>query len=398
MMSLRKKMNLKKVCLTVGCFLTIGMMSLADSNAGVIPWTYNAIFGPSRNGALAYSAGYAPAPYTTNYGGYGMMNSGSCCGQPGYTTYYGGTMNNAQTRRSSRAAYRWYLLNNPQAVGVSYRNFSGGDAYASTGSYYGPAGCGSCGMSGCGIGGCSTGACGASGCSTGQCGVSYNPATASTPTPDPNAGAPVPQPREVESTTPKTFADEPMNSSKPEPGVEDSGFEKRRYDRSPMDTTPMPKNEAEDLFKVPLNRNVEELPMPGTKPATPANPGFERSQPEFGPEKKEESKDLFGGGNSTDAFKPTPDGKLPKTAIPQKKTAPIQEPAIKTPKAEQETNFPPLRVRPLNLDQKITWKSAPRAERLTIRTSFSAPKVAKQDVPVNSGWFAITDSAKIASN
>ena len=48
MMSLRKKMNLKKVCLTVGCFLTIGMMSLAESNAGVIPWTYNAIFGPTE--------------------------------------------------------------------------------------------------------------------------------------------------------------------------------------------------------------------------------------------------------------------------------------------------------------------------------------------------------------
>ncbi|QDT80830.1 hypothetical protein Mal35_43050 [Gimesia maris] len=397
MMSLRKKMNLKKVCLTVGCFLTIGMMSLAESNAGVIPWTYNAIFGPSRNGPMAYGAGYAPAPYTTNYGGYGMMNSGSCCGQPGYTSYYGGTMNRSQTRRSSRAAYRWYLLNNPQAVGVSYRNFSGGNAYASTGSYYGPVGCGSCGMGGCGIGGCSTGACGAAGCSTGQCGVSYNPATASTPTPDPNAGGTVPPPREVESTTPKTFADDPMNSRKPDPGVEDSGFEQRRYDRSPMNSTPMPKNEAEDLFKAPLNRDVEELPMPGAKPATPANPGFERSQPDFGPEKKEESNDLFGGSNSTDAFKPTPDGKLPKTAIPQKKTAPIQEPAIKTPKAEQETNFPPLRVRPLNLDQKITWKSAPRAERLTIRTSFSAPQVAKQDVPVNTGWFAITDSAKIAS-
>ncbi|HAH43924.1 MAG TPA: hypothetical protein DCM07_03545, partial [Planctomycetaceae bacterium] len=309
----------------------------------------------------------------------------------------GGTMNNARSRRSSRAAYRWYLLNNPQAVGVSYRNFSGGTAYASTGSYYGPVGRGSCGMGGCGIGGCATGACGAAGCSTGQCGVSYNPATASTPTPDPNSGNPVPPPREVESTTPKTFADEPMNSGNPGPGVEDSGFEQRRYDRSPMNSTPMPKDEANDLFQPPVKPEGETQPVPRANPIVPENTRPERSQPDFGPEKKEDSNDLFGGGNPTDAFKVTPDGKLPETAIPQKKSAPIQEPAIKAPKAEQETNFPPLRVRPLNLDQKITWKSAPRAERLTIRTSFSAPRVAKQDVPVNSGWFAITDSAKIAS-
>jgi len=387
MMSLLMNMNLKKVCLTAGCLLAVSLVSLAESQAGIIPWTYNAIFGPSRNGPMYYGAGYAPAPYTTNYGGYGMMNSCNSCATPGYTTNY--APSRAAARRSSRAAYRWYLINNPQAVGVSYRNFSGGNMYASTSAGYAPGCCSPCGM-----GNCATGACGVGGCATGQCGVSYNPATVSSPTPDPNAGKnadsnKVPEPREIESTTPKTFAEEPMGSN---PGVEDSGFGQRRYDRkTPMDT-PMPGGDpAEGLFKEPVKREPTETPMPGS--STP-EPDFGTPNPEFGPEKKDE--DLF-GTDSSKAFKPTPDGKLPKTSIPQKKAAPMPNPEKKAPKAEQETNLPELRVQPLNLDQKITWKSAPLAERLTIRAHFTAPRIAKQNVPSNSGWYAIDDTAKVAS-
>ena len=376
MMSLLKNMNLKKVCLTVGCILTIGLVSLAESDAGVIPWTYNALFGPSRNGPMYYGAGYAPRTYSANYGGYGVMSPGNCCGTPGYVSYYG---TRGQARRQSRAAYRWYLINNPQVVGVSYRNFGGSNSYGFAGAAYGPGCC-----SPCGIGGCATGACG-SNCSTGQCGVSYNPARANTPTPDPASGKKVPEPREIESTTPKTFADEPMNPGESKSNVEDSGFGARRYERSPMDT-PMPKSESKDVFEVPLKRGGSETPMPGggTK------------LPEFGTEKKQD--DFFGNeSDKTNAFKPTPDGKIPKTTIPKKKAAPTKEPAEKAPKAEQETKFPQLRVQPLNLDQKITWKSVPRAERLTIRAHFSAPQITKQSIPTNSGWFAITDSTKVAS-
>lgn len=399
MMSLLKNMNLKKVCLTVGCVLALGMVSLAESNAGVIPWTYNAVFGPSRNGPMYSGAAYAPRSYSANYGGYGMLNSGSCCGTPGYTANYGG--NNyggnrgmARSRRSSRAAYRWYLINNPQAVGVKYSNFAGGNSTQFAGVAYGPTGnCGPCGMGGCGVGGCSTGACGAGGCSTGQCGVSYNPATASTPTPDANAGGKVPEPRDVQNTPPKTFSEEPMTPGKTDGNVEDSGFGARRYERSPMDT-PMPKNEAKDLFEQPLNNGATETPMPEAKPALP---DFGTDKPEFGSEKKQND-DFFGTpGTKTDTFKPTPDGKLPKSTIPQKKAAPTTTPGGATPKAEKGISLPQLRVRPLNLDQKITWKSAPKAERLTIRAHFSAPQIAKQNVPANSGWFAITDTAKVAS-
>ncbi len=372
MMSRIKNMNLKNVCLAVGCLLTVGMVSPIESQAGVVPWTYNALFGPSRNGPMYYGAGYGPRTYTSYYGGYGM-SSGNCCGTPAYVSY--GTR--AQARRQSRRDYRWSLINNPQVVGVPYRSYAGGNSYGFASAAYGPGCC-----SPCGLGGCSTGACGA-GCSSGQCGVSYNPASASTPTPDPATGSKVPQPREIRSTPPKTFADDPMLPGKSKPDVEDSGFGARRYDRKPMDT-PMPKDDAVDPFKKTIKR-------PGLD-----TPGKDPSIPDFGTENKKD--DLFGTeGNKTDAFKVTPDGKLPKTTIPQKKVAPTKKTVGKAPKAQQETNFPPLRVRPLNLDQKITWKSAPKAERLTIRAHFTAPRIVKQNVPVNSGWYAITDSTKIAS-
>jgi len=388
MMSLIKNMNLKKVCLMAGCLLTIGLVSLTESNAGAIPWTFNALFGPAQNGPRAYQAGYAPVPraYTSNYGGFAMAGATNTSFHGPTTTYYGPTTNTsyyaparnrAQARRSSRAAYRWYLLNNPQVVGARYSSFAGGNSYQFAGAAYGPGCCSPCGLSGCSTGNCATG-----GCSTGQCGVNYSsPATtgSGSPIPDPASGAKVPVPREVEDTPPKTFSDEPMPPAKS--NVEDSGFGARRYDNKPM-----PKTDSKDVFEAPLKRDAKETPAPGSK-LPPSD---------FGTEKKED--DLFGpSGTKTDAFKIAPDGKTPKTTIPQKKAAPTKKPAEKAPKAEQETNLPPLRVQPLNLDQKITWKSAPKAERLTIRAHFSAPVIAKQNVPANSGWFAITDSQKIAS-
>lgn len=398
MMSLIKKMNLKKVCLTVGCVLAVGLVSITESSAGAVPWTFNALFGPARNGPMYYGTAYGPAPstYTTNYGGVPMAGAtntsfhGPVTTTSYYapttsyygptTTFYGQTMSRARARRSSRTAYRLYLLNNPQAVGVKYSSFAGGNSYQFAGAAYGPNCCSPCGMGGCSTGNCATG-----NCASGQCGVNYNSASAS-PTPDPNAGgkAPeprVPQPRDVEETPPKTFADDPMPRTEAKPNVEDSGFNARSYENKPM-----PKSEEVDPFKTPLNREPMETPKPSSVP--PADG--------FGPDTKKD--DFFGEEKTkTDAFKVTPDGKLPKTTIPQKKAAPTKQPATEAPKAEKETSFPPLRVRPLNLDQKITWKSAPKAERLTIRAHFSAPVVAKQNVPANSGWFAITDSQKIAS-
>lgn len=374
MKSLTQNMNLKKVCLTVGCVITFGLVSLAELSAGAVPWTFNALFGPSRNGPRAYYSGYAPRSYTSNYGGYAMAGSN--------TSYYAPARNRAQARRSSRAAYRWYLINNPQVVGAPYNGFAGGSSYQFAGASYGPGCCSPCGLSGCSTGNCATG-----NCSSGQCGVNYGSSTSSTPVPDPNAGGKVPEPREVEDTPPRTFANEPMPPAKAKSNVEDSGFGARSYKKEPM-----PKDESEDLFKTPFKADEKETPPPTSK--IPAD-DFGTEKPKSNTEKKD---DFFGpSGTKSEAFKVTPDGKIPKTTIPQKKTAPTKKPADSTPKAEQETNLPPLRVQPLNLDQKITWKSAPKAERLTIRAHFSAPVIAKQDVPTNSGWFAITESPKIAS-
>ncbi|MFK7779030.1 MAG: hypothetical protein QM501_13075 [Gimesia sp.] len=398
MMSLIKKMNLKKVCLTLGCLLAVGFVSLAESNAGAVPWTFNALFGPARNSPAYYGAGYAPRAYTTNYGGYPMTGSANTTFYNPTTTYYGprtrasyygGPRNRAQSRRSTRVAYRWYLLNNSQSVGMKYSNFAGGNSAQFAGVAYGPGCC-----SPCGLGGCSTGNCASGNCSSGQCGVNYNSVSNSNPVPDPNAGGKAPEPRvpqprdDVVNTPPKTFADEPMLPDTAKSDVEDSGFNARRYKK-----TPMPKSEEVDPFKPTIKREPMETPKPSS---VPSSDGFDLEKPKTGPDKKRD--DFFPTeGTQRDTFKLTPDGKLPKTTIQQKKAAPTKQPAGETPKAEQETKFPQLRVRPLNLDQKITWKSAPKAERLTIRAHISAPVVAKQNIPANTGWFAINDSTKIAS-
>jgi hypothetical protein len=79
-----------------------------SSEAGLIPWTYNAIFGPGpafgwrqayySGYAPYYSAGYAPyygyrARYSASYAYgmpyYGGMNSSGCCGVANYTPNWG---------------------------------------------------------------------------------------------------------------------------------------------------------------------------------------------------------------------------------------------------------------------------------------------------------------------
>jgi len=72
------------LAVTVG--LALGSGSSAD--AGLIPWTYNAMFGPAYP-QYAYYGGYGygydagPVTYSASYGGY----TSNCCGQA--VTYYG---------------------------------------------------------------------------------------------------------------------------------------------------------------------------------------------------------------------------------------------------------------------------------------------------------------------
>jgi hypothetical protein len=71
-----------RVILGSVCFLLPFVAMSSSSEAGVIPWVYNAVFGPSR-GPYGYSY-YGPAYYSAGYGS-------GCCGTPvmAYRPMYG---------------------------------------------------------------------------------------------------------------------------------------------------------------------------------------------------------------------------------------------------------------------------------------------------------------------
>ncbi|HVW01996.1 MAG TPA: hypothetical protein VHB77_16705, partial [Planctomycetaceae bacterium] len=129
----------------------------APAEAGIIPWTYNAIFGPvGSNAGYGYGYGYAGTT-TANYGG-----GCSTCGT--------GAMGNSYL--GPGYAFDPY----GPAIGMGGGCSSCGTGGCATGccgvrSFFGPRcclpcgfACGSCGLGGCGAGGCSTGSCGAGGC------------------------------------------------------------------------------------------------------------------------------------------------------------------------------------------------------------------------------------------
>jgi hypothetical protein len=165
------------VCLSAGI--------AAPAEAGIIPWTYNAIFGPvGSNAGYGYTAGYR----------------GACCGG-------GGVMGNSYL--GPGYAFDPY----GPAIGMG----GGGCSSCGTGgcgpggcgvnAFYGPGGCcspcgfGGCGLGGCGLGGCSTGGCGAGGCANGQCdtgaasqGFQPSPESPNGPPPRPQTFANPPNP------------------------------------------------------------------------------------------------------------------------------------------------------------------------------------------------------------
>ncbi|MBT4864976.1 MAG: hypothetical protein HON53_07660 [Planctomycetaceae bacterium] len=102
----------------------------------------------------------------------------------------------------------------------------------------------------------------------------------------------------------------------------------------------------------------------------------------------------------------------PATDVPQRKAAPIKEPAEgdekdkkadeaaeektdekSTPVKKEELSFPSL-----NVDNKITWRSRPIRKRLTIRSRFPTPSIARNRVNPNDKWAPVpTTTTKLVS-
>ena len=154
--------RLTRLLLVLGSVAGFSTANPAPSQAGVIPWVYDAIFGPV--GSLRYGAGYGSGYGSTYSAGYPSYSSYSSFYAP-VTTAYAPTMASAGgCSTCGQAAYY-----PSTAYSSSYS-----DPYAS----YGGSGCNSCSGGNCSSGNCSSG-----NCTTGNCAGS-NTVGYPTPTPD----------------------------------------------------------------------------------------------------------------------------------------------------------------------------------------------------------------------
>ena len=202
--------------LAILCALGLWGGSVPSAEAGLIPWAYDAIFGPPGSQRSYYRGG---ATYGANYGG-------ACCGQ---------TYGNAAYGYSGEPNYFAPL---PAGLsGPSMAPSPCGPGGCGT-SFYGPEPAGCCGQPGCGPQGCGPG-----GCASGQCGVAN---------PEPSFGpiAPTPTPA---NELPRTYENNSAPSS--------PGFQPRGEGYVPMRDT---NTESPEEFKDPV-------PAPSTNPSrTPA--------------------------------------------------------------------------------------------------------------------------------
>ncbi|WP_437221697.1 hypothetical protein SH661x_002435 [Planctomicrobium sp. SH661] len=173
-----------------------GMTSSAD--AGIIPWTYNAVFGttPMYGGyaygapAYGYSAAYAPAFTTTSYY------------SPRWTTYTAGYV-----------------------PAFSYSSYGAGFANYGYAAPCAPCGCNpcSCASGSCGdcvSGNCASGNCASGNCASGNCGAGYAPDINNGPTPEPTRAAPSNPPAAnppPATTTPPERNNPPADDFRPVP-------------------------------------------------------------------------------------------------------------------------------------------------------------------------------------
>ncbi|GAB4147007.1 MAG: hypothetical protein Tsb009_19970 [Planctomycetaceae bacterium] len=157
----------------------------------------------------------------------------------------------------------------------------------------------------------------------------------------------------------------------------------------------------------------------GTKPPTPGKDSKFNSRDEtkkFGPTRKKESGEGdapkfpspngngTGGGTPPDfgtgtqkSFK-VPEKEVPETLIKKRKPAekkPANGNQQKTPKAKTNLNNGP-NLKPLNLDEKITWRAVPRRTRLIIHTRPLSSKVARTKWDANKNWTPVSRGSKLA--
>ncbi|WP_437202385.1 hypothetical protein [Planctomicrobium sp. SH664] len=304
----------------------------ATSEAGIIPWTYNAIFG------------YGPIFGGGYYGGYGYGAA------PYYNAGYPSTIGYPASPGTISSYYA------PWNMGY------GGYAYSAG---YGPAcGCNPCGCdpcgsgcNACGTGDCATGNCPGGNCATGNCGATYSPST--TPVPDPNLS----KPRQEEEITPRqspprTYDNNPPGDQfnrvptyDPQQNWRGNGAGNTNPDNNARPFTPLaPDNQRSTNPMEPNDLRRFDPPVApvnpmNNAPVNPINPINPMGNPPANPN--------------------APAGNL----LPDEEINPFNSPAK-----------PSTEVQPLELDSApIASLKAPR-ERLVTQASFRAPSVVRLPV------------------
>ena len=360
-----------------------------------------------------------------NLFGHGYGHRSAYCGS-GYRSY-------RPTYYSPRASYYHSPGYNTGFSRPSYRYSSYGSSscgnnnsqsYASYGNYS-LSGCcnGGCAVSGgCNNGGCNNGECGLGGCATGNCGVSTGEQSSiqydnSSPTPVENSFP-------IENQNPAINYNNDTDTYKSNDNVQKK-FERREEPKDNMDDT------GSDKFvprreKAPVPEKEDgDNPFGGTKgfgngtsTQEKSGDGLEGRNTEdelqlqgdpILPENNDDD-DLFGGSdnkresfkipakNETDAIKELDDimdkhnietnaseaTKQKSEVIKQGKQgkgaptkAPVEDESSSIRKPAQ---MPRLEVEPIGADDHIAWQTIPTYRRISIRSRFSAPQIARTRV------------------
>ena len=163
------------------------------------------------------------------------------------------------------------------------------------------------------------------------------------------------------------------------------------YDAAPAagTITPQPDGAAG-----PPPTYLEQQPM-GTNPATPpTDNGFRRRDAQ-----QEQQEDVFGQDQAGGAFGSNSSGRTdaflgPESIIEQRKPAPSDLPAEEAsgPSIQGEN----LKLVPLGLDDKITWRTPPQRTRLAVEANYATPVVARTKLNPNSDWTPVSSETRLA--
>lgn len=345
-----------KLAIVLASVLGSSLVSPVESQAGVIPWVYDAIFGPvgsmRANSTYAPMAvGYAPyAPYQAAYtpvtvayapidGTYGSVSESM------YSASYAPSYSGVTT-----VGYRSYepgCACNQSPAYIPSTTY--GAAYSYSPSYYGSSGCSSCGGGNCSTGNCSSGTCSNCTVNSAPTTAGYGSAGGISPVPDPNGVSRDERSRLYELERKLDELDQRQR------------YDERYFKRQHQDYTPeTPRTNREEREEEVKARRKQST----FGSDSDSDPNNFPAPVKRGPAPQNEE-------NTEERFKPS----LDVPPANEEKPQPAPE------KAEGTTQVQETEPQALNMESRMTAKAVSPRVRLQIRTKQGATAVAKTAKP-----------------